>query len=635
MSVAHPHGVCRTMQPSSYPEAERNTLARIVADPQFGRVIALPLIAWQEVGLIALCYAVLIGGVALATAGWAPYALVIPVHALAIYAIFTPLHDATHGALSRNRALNDALGTLAALPLFPGFTTGLYRFLHMEHHKHTGEAEADPDEVTVATRMPAKFLVWMFLDLYWIAWYLRRVGHRPRQEWIGAIASVGFFFGWHIGWLISPYAIEFLLLWLIPQRLGITLLVYLFASIQHPEGVHQRERPIQATRMMRGGPLVRWATLSQAQHLMHHLFPTVPYYRYNDAWALAEPRLREHEIVWGRVFGERPHPSPIASTAGLGADTMEATIVAADAVGEGVKAYTLAPASAQPFPAFTPGAHIDVYLDDGIVRQYSLCEAFDGQHYRIAVKREAAGRGGSRSLHAHWHVGRRVRIGRPRNLFALGVHEAVVLVAGGIGITPLLAMAEALHQSGTNFVFHVCARAPDGQPFGTQLQEALYANHLRCHYDQAPGTQNNPLTDVDLPEWQPGHAMYLCGPKGFMTHVQALAAQRGWPKDAIFTESFSASSPPTGVNKAFEVVLARSGRTLYVPDDASLLDVLNAAHCSVPAACTQGLCGSCVCTVLEGEIEHRDVALSQAARGAGQMTTCVSRAKGERLVVDL
>lgn len=623
------------MQPSSYPEAERSTLARIVADPQFGRVVTLPLIAWEEIGLIAACYAVLIGGASLAIAGWAPYPLVMVAHALAIYAIFTPLHDATHGALSRNRALNDALGTVAALPLFPGFTTGLYRFLHMEHHKHTGEAKADPDEVTVATPMPGRFLVWMFLDLYWIGWYLRRVGDRPRREWMGAIASVVFFLVWHVGWLMSPYAVEFLLLWLIPQRLGITLLVYLFASIQHPEGVHQRERPIQATRMMRGGPLVRWATLSQAQHLMHHLFPTVPYYRYNDAWAVAEPRLREHEIVWGRVFGERPNPSPLASTAGTGADTLEATIVAVDEVGGEVRAYTLARASAQPLPAFTPGAHIDVHLDGGIVRQYSLCEAFDGRHYRIAVKREEAGRGGSRSVHAQWRVGARVRIGRPRNLFALGRHEAVVLVAGGIGITPLLAMADALHAADRPFRFHVCARTPQVQPFRAQLQAAPYVERLRCHYDQAPGTQNNPLNSVDLPEWQPGHAMYLCGPEGFMAHVMGLAARRGWPQEAIFTESFSATSPPTGVNKAFEVVLARSGRKLYVPADASLLDALNAAHCSVPAACTQGLCGSCVCTVLEGEVEHRDVALNEAARAAGQMTACVSRAKGHRLVVDL
>ena len=623
------------MQSSTYPEAERNTLAGIMADPAFARIVRIPTLAWQEIGLIAGCYAVLMTGTALAVNGWAPYPLVMLVHALAIYAIFTPLHDATHGALSRHRGLNDALGTLAALPLFPGFTTGLYRFLHMEHHKHTGEAEADPDEVTVATRMPTRFLVWMFLDLYWIRWYLRRVGERPRQEWVGAIGSVAFFLVWHIGWLLSPYALEFVLLWLIPQRLGITLLVYLFASIQHPEGVHQRAQPIQATRMMRGGPLVRWATLSQAQHLMHHLFPTVPYYRYNDAWTVAAPRLQDHEIVWGRLFGERPQPKHAGGTPASDTQMLDAQVVAVEEVGEGVRAYTLAPVSADAFPAFTPGAHIDVHLGDGIVRQYSLCEAFDGRQYRIAVKREDHGRGGSRRLHTRWDTGATVRIGRPRNLFALGAHDAVVLVAGGIGITPLLAMADALHQSRTPFVFHVCARTPAGQPFGKQLQAAAYAEHVRCHYDQAPETQNNPLRDTDLPEWTPGQALYLCGPQGFMTHVQAIAARRGWPADGIFTESFSAGSPPTGVNEAFEAVLARSGRVLQVGATESLLDALNAAHCSVPAACTQGLCGSCVCTVLDGEVEHRDVALTDAARAAGQMTACVSRARGGRLVLDL
>lgn len=623
------------MQPSPYPEAERNTLAGIVADPQFARAVAVPVFAWQEWGLIALCYAVLIAGTALAVTGWAPYPLVMAAHALAIYAIFTPLHDATHGALSRDRRINDALGTLAALPLFPGFTTGLYRFLHMEHHKHTGEPDADPDEVTVATPMPARFLVWMFLDLYWISWYLRRVRHRPRSEWIGAVASVAFFLVWHAGWLLSPFATEFILLWLIPQRLGIALLVYLFASIQHPKGVHQSERPIQATRMMRGGAWVRGATLSQAQHLMHHLFPTVPYYRYNDAWAVAAPRLHDHEIVWGRVFGDLPHPTPKDPPPDAQATTLAATVVAVEDVGEDVRMYTLEPEANEVFVPYTPGAHIDVFLDDGIVRQYSLCERFDGRRYRIAVKRESAGRGGSLALHASWQAGTSVRIGRPRNLFALGQHEAVVLVAGGIGITPLLAMAETLHAEGTPFSLHACARSPDIQPFRQQLQAAPYAAAVHSHYDHAPGDQRNPLSEADLPAWQAGSAMYLCGPEGFMQYVQGLAAKQGWPEGAIFTESFSAASPPTGANKAFEVVLARSGRTLQVAADQSLLDVLNAANCSVPAACTQGLCGSCVCSVLEGEVEHRDVALTEASRDAGRMTACVSRAKGERLVLNL
>ncbi|WP_420427493.1 fatty acid desaturase [Algiphilus sp.] len=623
------------MQTSTYPEAERNTLAGIMADPAFARVVRIPTLAWQEIGLIAGCYSVLLLGTALAIGGWLPYPLAMMVNALAIYAIFTPLHDATHGALSRNRTFNDALGTLAALPLFPGFTTGLYRFLHMEHHKHTGEAEADPDEVTVASRMPTKLLAWMFLDLYWIGWYLRRVGERPRQEWMGAIASVVFFLGWHIGWLLSPYAVEFLLLWLIPQRLGITLLVYMFASIQHPEGVHQRDRPIQGTRMMRGGWWARWATLSQAQHLMHHLFPTVPYYRYNDAWRVAAPRLREHDIVWGQLLGRQPHPGLPAQTSGSEAETMEARVVAVEDVGEVVRAYTLEPAASTPFPAYAPGAHVDVHLADGIVRQYSLCEAFDGRHYRIAVKREDRGRGGSRRLHAQWETGATVHIGRPRNLFALGEHASVVLVAGGIGITPLLAMADALHKARTPFMFHVCARMPEGQPFHQFLQTAPYAADVRCHYDHAPETQNNPLRDIDLPEWKPGQALYLCGPKGFMAHVQAMASRRGWPADCIFTESFSAGSPPTGVNEAFEAVLARSGRVLQVGVAESLLDALNAAHCSVPAACTQGLCGSCVCTVLKGDVEHRDVALTDADRAAGRMTVCVSRARGARLVLDL
>ena len=296
------------MSQTSYPLAEREALGRIVAKPAFHRIHALPLLAWQEVLLIAGCYGTVIASCALHLSGALPYGVALVVNALAIYAIFTPLHDAAHGSLSRNRAVNDLLGTVAAVPLFPGFTAQLYRFLHLEHHRHTGVAHADPDEVMVSARMPGKLFVWAFIDVYWIAWYARRLKARPLPEVASAAASAAFFIGWHAIWLASPYAWQFILLWWIPQRLGVMILAYTFAAIQHPEGVRQAERPLQATRMFRGGWPMRWMTLSQSQHLVHHMFPAVPYYRYNAAWELAEPELREHEIVWDWPVGPLRHP---------------------------------------------------------------------------------------------------------------------------------------------------------------------------------------------------------------------------------------------------------------------------------------------------------------------------------------
>lgn len=620
------------MSRTTYPEADRGILEQIVAAPRFRGILQLPTFAWQEIALIAGCYAALLTGCALYLGGTFPYWAVFAINTLAIYAIFTALHDATHGSLSSDRRINDWLGTLAAVPLFPGFTTGLYRYLHLEHHRHTGIPSKDPDEITVSTPMPWKLLAWTFLDVYWMAWYARRVPQRPASEVASAAGSAAFFIGWHVAWLTSPFAWEFVLLWLIPQRAGITLLVYLFAAIQHPEGVHQNERPLQGTRMFKGGWLAHLLMISQSQHLMHHLFPTVPYYRYNRAWRAARPFLRDREIVWDWPIGPMHHPGDEPESPS--GDTIKARVVEVERVSSEVRAYSLEPAGERSFPPYSPGAHIDVHVAPGLVRQYSLTTPVrpDGR-YRIGVKREENGRGGSRAVHERLTVGELIDIGPPRNHFPLSeTSSRVLLVAGGIGITPLLAMAEALHKRGAEFTFHVCARNRPVLPFAAELGRAAYASRVRLHFDD--GDPGRRLSARDLPEWD-GQEMYLCGPQGFMTHVIGLAEARGWPASAIHTESFAAGRQAASGNTRFQVRLARSGKTLEVPAEHSLLNVLQEAKLPVHAVCTQGLCATCACKVIEGEVDHRDVVLSEEQRRHGTMTTCVSRAKGDWLVLDL
>lgn len=621
------------MNAATYPEPDRAVLEQVVSDPRFSRIATPPTFAWQEILLIAGCYASLLASCLLYLDGVLPYVAAFAINALAIYAIFTPLHDATHGSLSKNRFINDTLGTLAALPLFPGFTTGIYRYLHLQHHRHTGAQKADPDEVTVSVPMPWKPIVWAFLDIYWIVWYARRIRQRPKGEVARAVASASFFVGWHAAWLLSPFAWEFILLWLLPQRAGITFLVYLFAAMQHPEGVRQAERPLQATRMFRGGAAIRFLTLSQSQHLMHHMFPTVPYYRYNQAWALAYPLLGETEVVWSWPFGRLRHPA--ASRTASPRAVLKARVADVTPVCRDVRAYTLEPAGGDPFPDFTPGAHISVHVAPGVVRQYSLVDPprADGR-YRIGVKLEAAGRGGSQAVHERFSVGTVVDIEPPRNLFPLSAGDrSVQLVAGGIGITPLLAMAEALHAGGTDFTLHVAASDRTRLPFAETLVSAPFADRVRIYLDTGDAARS--ISASDLPEWSDGQAMYLCGPRGLMAHVETLARHRGWPTTAVHTESFVAANPGPEVNRPFQVVLARSRRRFDVPAERSLLDVLQEHHLPVPASCVQGICGTCVCSVLEGDVDHRDVVLSDEARRNGHMTACVSRAAGDRLVLDL
>lgn len=620
------------MSTSTYPASDRKVLEQIVSASGFKKILHLPTFAWQELILIAGCYSALLAGCLLYVSGDFPYWASFALNTLAIYAIFTALHDATHGSLSNDRRINDWLGTLAAVPLFPGFTTGLYRYLHLEHHRHTGIPGKDPDEITVSTQMPWKLLAWTFLDVYWMAWYARRAPGRPASEVASAAGSAVFFIGWHAAWLASPFAWEFVLLWLIPQRAGITLLVYFFAAIQHPEGVHQNERPLQGTRMFRGGWLAHLLMISQSQHLMHHLFPTVPYYRYNRAWRAARPFLRDREIVWDWPIGPMHHPGDEPEP--QRGETIKARVAKVDQVSGEVRAYTLEPAGECGFPTYSPGAHIDLHVAPGLVRQYSLTTPArrDGR-YRIAVKREEDGRGGSRTVHERLTAGEIVDIGPPRNHFPLPeTADRVLLLAGGIGITPLLAMAEALHERGAEFAFHVCARSRLALPFADELEQAPYQARLVFHLTD--GDPDRRLCAQDLPEWD-GQEMYLCGPQRFMTHVIDLAAARGWPARAIHTESFTAERQAEIENKRFQVRLARTGKTLEVPAEHSLLDVLQEARLPVHAVCTQGLCGTCACTVLEGEVDHRDVVLSEEQRQHGTMTTCVSRAKGESLVLDL
>jgi ferredoxin-NADP reductase len=366
---------------------------------------------------------------------------------------------------------------------------------------------------------------------------------------------------------------------------------------------------------------------------MHHMFPMVPYYRYNKAWDVARPLLRDTEIVWAWPAGRLPQPAEAPPSRTLG--TIQARIVAIDQVAEGVRAYTLEPATEPPFPHYTPGAHISVQVAPGLVRPYSLTNAprADGR-YRIAIKREAEGRGGSRAAHESFSVGRVIEIGAPRNHFPLSnSDQRVQLIGGGIGVTPLLAMAEALHARGAEFSFHISAREPLLLPFSDELAAAPYADRVRLYFDH--GSTPRKLMAGDLPRWSEGSALYLCGPRGFMAYVMERARDRGWPEHAMHTEHFVGVSVDRSANRPFTATLARSGLTLEVPADRSLLEVLQAHRQAVPASCVQGLCGTCVCKVMEGEVDHRDAVLSDEARKSGLMTPCVSRASGDRLILDL
>ena len=295
----------------------------------------------------------------------------------------------------------------------------------------------------------------------------------------------------------------------------------------------------------------------------------------------------------------------------------------------------LARADRGPLPAFSAGAHIDLHLPNGLVRQYSLCNHPEETHrYQIAVLRSSESRGGSEAVH-QLRRGQALRIGTPRNLFPLAEGSGrSLLLAGGIGITPLLCMAEHLASSGSDFQLHYCARSEEHAAFVTRLEASPFAGRVHLHFDD--GARGR-LDIARLLADQPGDTrLYTCGPVGFMQHVLDSARELGWAEARLHREYFSAEAAPQGAADAFEVQLASNGQVLRVEAGENVVEALRKVGVEVPVACEQGICGTCLTRVLDGEPDHRDLFLTEDEQAANdQFTPCCSRAKSARLVLDI
>jgi vanillate O-demethylase ferredoxin subunit len=615
----------------SFSTATREIFEQVVREPRFRELTTIPLFASQTIGLLVAVFVALASSSYGYTRGLVPWFVVIPLNGAMIYVSFTILHDATHRTVSCSRLLNDGLGTLAALPLIPGITTRIYRYLHLEHHRYTGDARRDPDELFVSAHPLLLPFALAAPDVVWSIWYIRHWSRRPEGERREFIGNLSFYGLWHVVWLLSPWASEFVVFWMIPQRIGLSLVTYFFARIQHPEGALWEREPFQCTVIVKSNRLQRYLMLAQTEHNVHHYLPSVPFYRYHAAreagrHLFERQHIRERGFFWAAPVTSLPSESPVR--------WLEARVDRVTDVAEGVRCFELVSATETPLPAFSAGAHVDVRIAEELVRQYSLCGSpSDNGRYLIAVKKEAEGRGGSRWIHESFAPGRIFEIGAPRNNFPLP--EAVdhtTLVAGGIGITPLLSMAHELSHRGADFDLHLCARNRASLPFARQLQDFDFSERIHVHLSEE--ARFDPTRDLGV--WRRGRVLQLCGPRDFMSSVESQLRANGWADSAVCSECFVPRKTESVENRRFQVVLARSGRTLTVERDEFLIDVLNANGCGVPCSCTQGICGSCLTPVVEGERDHRDAILTDVERKANdQMCVCVGRALGQRVVLDL
>jgi vanillate O-demethylase ferredoxin subunit len=298
--------------------------------------------------------------------------------------------------------------------------------------------------------------------------------------------------------------------------------------------------------------------------------------------------------------------------------------------------FELVDPDGQALPPFAAGSHIDVHLPDGLVRQYSLAnDPRDTHRYLIAVLRDANSRGGSIGMHA-LQVGTQITISDPKNHFALA-HGArhSILVAGGIGITPILSMAERLAHVGASFELHYCTRSAERTAFAERIRSATFADRAHLHHDDGPPDRKfdaraaigEPRDDVHL---------YVCGPTGFMDWVLGTAHELGWPDTRLHREYFAGVATPSVNDGAFEVQLASSGAVIRVAPDQSVVAALAEAGVSIAVSCEQGVCGTCLTRVIEGTPDHRDMYLTPEEQArSDQFTPCCSRARTPRLVLDL
>lgn len=333
--------------------------------------------------------------------------------------------------------------------------------------------------------------------------------------------------------------------------------------------------------------------------------------------------------------GETEGLAPAARTPPTDPDVFPVLVSSRSDPAPDIVRFELKRADGKPLPRVEAGAHVDVVIAPEYQRQYSLAgDPADAEKYVLGVQREQQGRGGSLLMHRVFKEGRRFFISKPRNHFQLDESaEFSLLMAGGIGVTPLMTMAHRLHALDKEFILHYSAKSAARSGFAGELKSMPWAERVFCHFS-GEGQRAN-LAEL-IPEYRPGFRIYTCGADRYMDAVFEAAAVKNWPEEALLKEYFSVPETPDHVNHEFTVELARSGRAVNVPADQTAADALNAAGIHVDVKCTDGLCGVCAAPLVEGDVEHRDHVLSSNERQE-RVVLCCSRARdaGGKITVDL
>lgn len=304
------------------------------------------------------------------------------------------------------------------------------------------------------------------------------------------------------------------------------------------------------------------------------------------------------------------------------------TDVATDIIG-----LELTSTDGTPLPAYDAGAHVDVYVKSGLIRQYSLTgDPADRSKYRLGILLDPKSRGGSTAIHTGFKAGQQIKIGRPRNNFPMGENVAhTVLFAGGIGVTPMLNMAYALEASGASWEMHYCGRTADRLAFTDELKR--FGDKVQVHVDSGPDDQRLDINGVLTTSASDRH-LYVCGPNGFMDFIVKSAENNNWDEACVHLERFGAEVNTDGA--PFTVVAKKSGKTFEVQPGETISQKLEDLGIKVKVSCQSGVCGTCLTRVVDGMPDHRDLVQTDLEKASNaQITVCCSRSKTKKLVLDV
>lgn len=303
-----------------------------------------------------------------------------------------------------------------------------------------------------------------------------------------------------------------------------------------------------------------------------------------------------------------------------------------------IKSYELVAKDGETLPKIEAGAHLVFHLDNGLTRYYSLYDSpGDSQSYHVAVLKDVNSRGGSEFIHDNFKTLDQVLVSGPKNNFPVSDKtKKAVLIAGGIGVTPIISMARHCFQNKIPLALHYCARARDEAAFVELLEQIEpYRDQVTFHFDGGDPTKGVDLSAL-LQTYDEGTHLYCCGPDGLMNAVEKAASH--WPSGTVHFERFKATSTEANetANKPFKVVLKRSNVALDVPADQSILQVLRNNGFEMDSVCEEGICGSCLTDVLAGELDHRDQILTAEEKADNDVIAiCCSRAKSDELILDI